>query len=95
MQLKDKSNFIVVGYTYKLLFTLSSLKKKIKWYLEWNIYIVNVNYNPFTKYNLHDGDLAIILLVVVPRDVVQCNVKCNLDFDDLKSISQQKNLLNT
>ncbi len=47
---------------------------KCTWYLEWNIQIVNVNYNPFTKYNLHDGDLAIILLVIVPSDVVQCNV---------------------
>ncbi len=32
MQLENKSNFITVGYTCKLLFTLSSPRRKIKWY---------------------------------------------------------------
>lgn len=35
-------------------------------------------------------DLAIVLVVVVPSDNMQCNVKCKVDFDDLESISQQK-----
>jgi hypothetical protein len=54
---------------------------------------MDVNYNPIMKYNLHGGDLAIVLLVIVFRDDMQLNMKHKLDFDDLKSISQQKNPL--
>jgi hypothetical protein len=55
---------------------------------------MDVNYNPITKYNLHGGDLAIVLLVIVLRDDMQLNVKRKLDFDDLKSISQKRTLFN-
>jgi len=49
---------------------------------------MDVNYNPIMKYNLHGGDLAIVLLVIFLTDM-QLNVKHKLDFDDLKSISQK------
>jgi hypothetical protein len=53
---------------------------------------MDVNYNPIMKYNLHGGDLAIVLLVIVFRDDMQLNMKHKLDFDDLKSISQKDTL---
>ncbi len=46
------------------------------------------------EYNLHGGDLAFVLLVIVLNDDMQLNVKHKLDFDDLKSISQKKTLFN-
>ncbi len=39
---------------------------------------------------MQGGDLAIVVVVVVPSDNRQCNVKCKVDFDNLESISQQK-----
>ncbi len=51
---------------------------------------MDVNYNPIMKYNLHGGDLAIVLLVIVLNNDMQLNVKHKLDFDDPKSISQKK-----
>jgi hypothetical protein len=41
------------------------------------------------KYNLHSGDLAIVLLVIVLSDDMELNVKRKLDFDDLKSKFQK------
>ncbi len=54
----------------------------------WGLIPPNTNLNFFStiskKYNI---------IFIVISDDVQCNVKQKLDFDDLKSISQQKNLL--
>jgi hypothetical protein len=55
---------------------------------------MDVNYNPITKYNLHGRDLTIVLLIIVLSDDMQWNVKCKLDFDDLKSISQKNPFFN-
>jgi hypothetical protein len=53
--------------------------RKIEWYLEWNILIMDFNYNLIAYYNLCWEDLVIVYLVVVSNDDVQHNVKHKLD----------------
>jgi len=53
---------------------------------------MDVNHNPIMKYDLHGGDLAILLVIVLSNDMQF--VKYKLDFDELKSISQKKTLFN-